>query len=56
MSKEQFVPVLEKWALEAVVWDRAPSHRAKILGELLTARVFLPSYNPELNPAERVFE
>lgn len=38
------------------MWDRAPSHRAKILGDLPTARVFLPSYSPELNPAERVFE
>ncbi len=38
-----------------VVWDRVPSHRAEeVLGELLaTKRVFLPSYSPELNPAER---
>ena len=57
MRKEHLLPVLERWALEAVVWDRAPSHRAKILGELVpTKRVFLPSYSPELNPAERVFE
>ena len=56
MKKEQILPVLERWALEAVVWDRAPSHRAKILSELPTARVFLPSYSPELNPAERIFE
>lgn len=57
MRKEQLLlPVLERWALEAVVWDRAPSHRAKVLSELPTARVFLPSYSPELNPAERVFE
>ncbi len=56
MKKEQLLPVLERWALEAVVWDRAPSHRAKILSELPTARVFLPSYSPELNPAERIFE
>lgn len=39
------------------MWDRAPSHRAKILSELpTTTRVFLPSYSPELNPAERIFE
>lgn len=56
MRKEQILPVLERWSLEAVVWDRAPSHRAKVLGELPTKRVFLPSYSPELNPAERVFE
>ncbi len=42
--------------MEAVVWERAPYHRAKCLGELPTARVFLPSYySPELNPAEQVF-
>jgi transposase len=55
MRKEQILAGLEGWAL-AVVWDRAPSHRAKILGELPTARVFLPSYSPEFNPAERIFE
>ncbi len=56
MRQEQILPVLEGWALEVVVWDRAPSHRAKSLDGLETARVFLPSYSPELNPAERVFE
>jgi transposase len=56
MRQEHIRPVLEGWALEAVVWDKAPSHRAKSLGELRTVRVFLPSYSPELNPAERVFE
>jgi transposase len=56
MNQEQIRPVLEKWALEAVVWDRAPSHRAHSLSELETARVFLPSYSPELDPAERIFE
>jgi transposase len=56
MRQEQIRPVLEEWDLEAVVWDRAPSHRAKSLGELRTARVFLPSYSPELDPAERIFE
>ncbi len=56
MRQEYIRPVLERWALEAVVWDKAPSHRAKSLADLRTARVFLPSYSPELNPAERVFE
>lgn len=56
MRKEHLLPVLERWALEAVVWDRAPSHRAKVLSELPTTRVFLPPYSPELNPAERIFE
>ena len=56
MRQEYLRPVLEGWALEAVVWDKAPSHRAKSLAELGTSRVFLPSYSPELNPAERIFE
>lgn len=56
MRQGHIRPVLEEWDLEAVVWDRAPSHRAKSLGELRTVRVFLPSYSPELDPAERVFE
>ena len=56
MRQEHIRPVLEGWALEAVVWDKAPSHRAKSLAELATIRVFLPSYSPELNPAERIFE
>ena len=56
MRQEYIRPVLERWTLEAVVWDKAPSHRAKSLADLGTSRVFLPSYSPELNPAERVFE
>jgi transposase len=56
MRQEQILPVLEEGALEVVVWDKAPSHRANSLQELPTSRVFLPSYSPELNPAERVFE
>lgn len=56
MRQEYIRPVLQRWALEAVVWDKAPSHRANSLSELRTTRVFLPSYSPELNPAERIFE
>ena len=47
---------LAAWALDAVVWDGAGAHRAKLLADLPTARVRLPAYSPELNPAERVFE
>ena len=47
---------LADWALDAVVWDGASAHRAKLLADLPTARVRLPAYSPELNPAERVFE
>lgn len=40
-----------------VVVDNAPCHRVKLLQAIpgLTL-VFLPSYSPELNPAERFFE
>lgn len=47
---------LAEWAPDAVVWDGAGAHRAKLLADLPTARVRLPPYSPELNPAERVFE
>ncbi len=56
MRQEYIKPVLSDWALEGLIWDKAPSHRAKSLRELSTKRVFLPSYSPELNPAERIFE
>ena len=44
MRQEHVRLVLEGWALEAVVWDKAPSHRAKSLAKLATVRVFLPAY------------
>lgn len=56
MNQEHIKPVLQRWALECVVWDGASSHRGKSLEELQTARVLLPAYSPELNPPERVFE
>ena len=56
MRQEHIKPVLSEWNLDGLVWDRAPSHRAKSLRELPTKWVFLPSYSPELNPAERIFE
>ncbi len=56
MRQEHILAVLSEWALEGLIWDKAPSHRAKSLRELATKRVFLPSYSPELNPAERIFE
>lgn len=40
-----------------VIWDRAPCHRLKSFREIPgLSVVFLPSYSPELNPAERFFE
>lgn len=54
--QEHLKPVLVDWGLDAIVWDGAGAHRGKQLRELPTARIFLPPYSPELNPAERVLE
>ena len=48
--------VLAEWAPGAVVWDGHGAHTATLLADLPVARVRLPPYSPELNPAERVFE
>ena len=59
LARARATPIKETlvaWALDAVVWDGAGAHRAKLLADLPTARVRLPAYSPELNPAERVFE
>jgi hypothetical protein len=56
MRQEQLRPVLAAWGLDGVVWDGAGAHRGRRLQDLPTARVFLPPYSPELNPAERVLE
>ena len=53
---EPIKATLVAWALDAVVWDGAGAHRARLLADLATDRVRLPAYSPELNPAERVFE
>ena len=42
--------------IDALVWDNAPAHHAKILRHTGMALAFLPPFSPELNPAERVFE
>lgn len=54
--QDHLTPVLASWGLDAVVWDGAGAHRGKQLRALPTARVVLPPYSPELNPAERVFQ
>ena len=48
--------VLAEWAPDAVVWDGHGAHTARLLTELPVARVRLPPYSPELNPAERIFQ
>ncbi len=55
MRQEQLRPVLEAWALDGVVWDRAGAHRGKRVQELALERVFLPPYSPELNAIEPTF-
>lgn len=42
--------------LGALVWDRAPAHRDAQIQALGLPLIEQPSYSPELNPAERVFE
>ena len=49
-------PVLAEWRPAAVVWDGHGAHTARLLADLPVARVRLPPYSPELNPAERVFQ
>lgn len=39
----------------AVIWDGHGAHTAKLLADLPTARIHLPAYSPDLNPAERTF-
>ena len=56
MNQQQLIPIFEQWPMDGVVWDGAPSHRGKLMGQLGFKRIFLPAYSPELNPAERVFE
>jgi hypothetical protein len=53
---EPIKETLLAWNLDAVIWDGAGSHRARLLADLPTRRVLLPPYSPELNPAERLFE
>ena len=56
MKQQQLIPLFDGWPMDGVVWDGASSHRGKQMGQVGFARIFLPAYSPELNPAERVFE
>jgi DDE superfamily endonuclease len=47
---------LAAWAPDAVLWDGHGAHTARLLADLPIARIRLPAYSPELNPAERVFQ
>lgn len=56
MRQAHLVPALKQWEVDGVVWDKASSHRGRQTAELPIKRIFQPSYSPELNPAERIFE
>jgi len=56
MNQAHLLPIFERWGLETVIWDGATAHRGQAMAQLDMQRVFLPSYSPELNPAERIFE
>lgn len=56
MRQEHLVPALGQWDVDAVIWDRASSHRGKETAKLSITRIFQPPYSPELNPVERVLE
>lgn len=59
MSAPSIAPVVKRWGtegLDAVVWDGAPGHRGSAFDFVEIQRIRQPSYSPELNPAERVFE
>ena len=53
---EPIKAALADWAPTAVVWDGHGAHTARLLADLPLARVRLPPYSPELNPAERIIE
>ena len=55
IRQEQLLPVLRRWSVDAIVWDNASSHKGKQIAALDHRLVFLPTYSPELNPAERIF-
>lgn len=59
MKAPSLASVVNRWGtegLDAVVWDGAPGHRGSAFDFVDVKRIRQPSYSPELNPAERVFE
>lgn len=55
-SIAEALTTMQDKGIEAIVWDRAPGHRASQVKELGLILIEQPPYSPELNPAERVFE
>lgn len=59
MKQESIAAVVEglkEEGAQGIVWDRAPSHRARKVKRIGVMLIQQPPYSPELNPAERVFE
>ncbi len=54
-GQDHLIPVLGECALECVVWDGEPAHKARVMRDLPAKRVLLPPYSLELDPTERVF-
>src|SRR3712207_4610833 len=55
VRQQDLVPVLERWSLDAVVWDSASSPKGRQVAQLGIPLSFLPPSAPELDPAERGF-
>lgn len=56
MKQVDLLPAMQRWSVDAVIWDGASSHRGQQVGKLPFARIFQPPYSPEVNPIERIFE
>ena len=59
MRKEAVAATVAAWqaaGISALVWDGAPSHRAKVVRAVGVTLLIQPPAAPELNPAERVFQ
>ena len=60
MKATDLVPLMEALhanaPLDALVWDGASSHRDDAVRAVGVPLIQLPSYSPELNPAERLLE
>jgi len=54
--KQALEAAVQATGMAAVIWDRAPGHRAKALEGVPVRRIYLPPYSPELNPVERLFQ
>ena len=60
MKSESIAPVVKNWeeekGLKILVWDGARGHHGEAYEGVHVERIQQPSYSPQLNPAERVFE